>query len=232
MVLAAGLGKRMRPLTDTVPKPLVKVGGEALIDYMLDRLADAGVETAVVNVHYFADQIEKHLKARTRPKILISDERAELLDTGGGVVKALPLLGDAPFFHVNSDTIWIEGVTPNLKRLGAMFDPASMDGLLLLAATATSIGYEGRGDFSMNPDGRLAWRAERDVVPFVYAGAAVLSPALFKGAPKGPFSLNKLFASAIETGRLYGTRLEGTWMHVGTPAAVAAAEAAIVASAA
>jgi MurNAc alpha-1-phosphate uridylyltransferase len=232
MVLAAGLGKRMRPLTDTVPKPLVKVGGMALIDYMLDRLADAGVETAVVNVHYFADQIEKHLKPRTRPKILISDERAELLDTGGGVVKALPLLGDAPFFHVNSDTIWIEGVTPNLKRLGAMFDPASMDGLLLLAATATSIGYEGRGDFSMSPDGRLAWRAERDVVPFVYAGAAVLSPALFKGAPKGPFSLNKLFASAIETGRLYGTRLEGTWMHVGTPAAVAAAEAAIVASAA
>jgi MurNAc alpha-1-phosphate uridylyltransferase len=232
MVLAAGLGKRMRPLTDTVPKPLVKVGGKALIDYMLDRLADAGVETAVVNVHYFADQIEKHVKVRTRPKIVISDERAELLDTGGGVVKALPLFGDAPFFHVNSDTIWIEGVTPNLKRLGGMFDPTRMDGLLLLAATATSIGYEGRGDFSMSPDGRLAWRAERDVVPFVYAGAAVLSPALFKDAPGGPFSLNRLFDRAIEAGRLYGTRLEGTWMHVGTPAAVAAAEAAIVASAA
>ena len=230
MVLAAGLGKRMRPLTDTVPKPMVKVAGKALIDYTLDRLADAGVEMAVVNVHYFADTIEKHLKSRTRPKIVISDERTELLDTGGGVVKALPLLGTEPFFHVNSDTIWIEGVTPNLKRLGTMFDPAKMDGLLLLAATATSIGYDGRGDFSMDPDGRLAWRAERDVVPFVYAGAAVLSPALFKDAPSGPFSLNRLFVRAIEAGRLFGTRLEGTWMHVGTPAAVKAAETAILAS--
>jgi MurNAc alpha-1-phosphate uridylyltransferase len=230
MVLAAGLGKRMRPLTDTVPKPLVKVAGKALIDYTLDRLADAGVETAVVNVHYFADTIEKHLKTRTRPAIVISDERTELLDTGGGVVKALPLLGDAPFFHVNSDTIWIEGVTPNLKRLGAMFDPGTMDALLLLAATATSIGYDGRGDFAMSPDGRLAWRAERDVVPFIYSGAAVLSPALFKDAPAGAFSLNRLFERAIEAGRLYGTRLEGTWMHVGTPAAVKAAEDAILAS--
>src|SRR5205085_7371807 len=193
MVLAAGLGKRMRPLTDTVPKPLVKVAGRALIDYTLDRLADAGVETAVVNVHYFADTIEKHVKSRTRPKIVISDERAELLDTGGGVVKALPLLGDAPFFHVNSDTIWIEGVTPNLGRLAAMFDPAAMDAVMLLAATATSIGYDGRGDFSMAPDGRLTRRGEREVVPFVYAGAAILSPGLFADAPQGAFSLNRLF---------------------------------------
>ena len=230
MVLAAGLGTRMRPLTDTVPKPLVKVAGKALIDYMLDRLADAGVETAVVNVHYFADTIEKHVKTRTRPKIVISDERAELLDTGGGVVKALPVLGDAPFFHVNSDTIWIEGVTPNLKRLGAMFDPARMDGLLLLAATASSIGYEGRGDFTMGPEGRLAWRAERAIAPFVYAGAAILSPTMFAGAPGGAFSLNRLFRKSIETGRLFGTRLEGTWMHVGTPASIGAAEEAILAS--
>lgn len=230
MVLAAGLGKRMRPLTDTVPKPLVRVAGRALIDYTLDRLADAGVETAIVNVHYFADTIERHLKGRTRPKIVISDERGELLDTGGGVVKALPLLGAEPFFHVNSDTIWIEGVTPNLSRLGAMFEADRMDGLLLLAATATSIGYEGRGDFAMNPDGRLKWRAERDVVPFVYAGAAILSPALFAGAPQDAFSLNTLFGRAVEAGRLFGTRLEGTWMHVGTPAAVKAAEDAILAS--
>ncbi|MEA2930335.1 MAG: N-acetyl-alpha-D-muramate 1-phosphate uridylyltransferase [Hyphomicrobiales bacterium] len=232
MVLAAGLGKRMRPLTDTVPKPLVKVAGRALIDYTLDRLAYVGVETAVVNVHYFADTIEKHVKPRTRPKIVISDERSELLDTGGGVVKALPLLGPEPFFHVNSDTIWIEGVTPNLARLGAMFDATAMDGLLLLAATATSIGYEGRGDFAMSPDGRLSRRAERDIVPFVYAGAAILAPALFADAPAGAFSLNTLFSRAIEAGRLFGARLEGTWMHVGTPAAVAAAEAAILASAA
>src|SRR3982750_230282 len=159
MVLAAGLGTRMRPLTDTLPKPLVPVAGKALIDHVLDRLADAGVTTAVVNVHHMADAIERHLKGRTRPKILISDERGELLDTGGGVVKALKLLGEAPFFHVNSDTIWIEGVMPNLSRLAAQFDRDQMDAALLVAATATSIGYEGRGDFAMTPDGRLRRRA-------------------------------------------------------------------------
>jgi len=230
MVLAAGLGKRMRPLTDTLPKPLVPVAGKALIDHVLDRLADAGVSDAVVNVHHMADAIETHLKARTRPKIRISDERGELLDTGGGVSKALPFLGGKPFFHVNSDTIWIEGVTPNFGRLAAMFDPTAMDGVVLLAATATSIGYEGRGDFAMAPDGRLTRRGEREVVPFVYAGAAALSPALFADAPKGAFSLNRLFDRAIETGRLFGLRLEGTWMHVGTPAAIKAAEAAILES--
>jgi MurNAc alpha-1-phosphate uridylyltransferase len=230
MVLAAGLGTRMRPLTDTLPKPLVPVAGKALIDHVLDRLADAGVTTAVVNVHHKADAIEKHLKGRTRPKIVISDERGELLDTGGGVMKALPKLGPAPFFHMNSDTLWIEGVTPNLTRLAAQFDAARMDILLLLASTTASIGYEGRGDFVMAPDGRLSRRAEREVVPFVYAGAAVLSPALFADAPKGAFSLNKLFDRAIEAGRLFGLRLEGTWMHVGTPAAIKAAEAAILES--
>jgi MurNAc alpha-1-phosphate uridylyltransferase len=227
MVLAAGLGTRMRPLTDTLPKPLVPVAGTALLDHVLDKLADSGVTTAIVNVHYFANQIENHLKGRTRPKIVISDERDELLDTGGGVVKALPLLGDAPFFHLNSDTIWIEGVTPNLTRLGAQFDPAAMDMLLLLASTTTSIGYEGRGDFLMTPDGRLQRRPERQVAPFVYAGAAILSPAIFKHVPVGKFSLNKLFDKAIEAGRLFGLRLEGTWMHVGTPEAIKAAEAAI-----
>src|SRR4051812_27408054 len=189
MVLAAGLGKRMRPLTDTLPKPLVRVAGKALIDHMLDRLAQAGVTQAVVNVHHHAGQIEAHVKGRTRPRIVISDERVELLDTGGGVVKALPHLGSAPFFHMNSDTLWIEGVTPNLSRLAAKFDAARMDVLLLLASAATSIGYEGRGDFVMAADGRLARRAERQVVPFVYAGAAVLSPAIFGDAPRGAFSL-------------------------------------------
>jgi MurNAc alpha-1-phosphate uridylyltransferase len=230
MVLAAGLGTRMRPLTDTLPKPLVPVAGKALLDHVLDRLADAGVAEAVVNVHHMADAIEKHLKDRTRPKIVISDERGELLDTGGGVVKALKALGDTPFFHVNSDTIWIEGVTPNLGRLAAMFDPAEMDAVVLLAATATSIGYDGRGDFVMAPDGRLKRRAKREVAPFVYAGAAVLSPALFADAPKGAFSLNRMFDRAIDAGRLFGLRLEGTWMHVGTPAAIKAAEAAILES--
>src|SRR3954447_23341378 len=230
MVLAAGLGKRMRPLTDGLPKPLVQVAGKALIDHVLDKLADAGVAQAVVNVHHRAEQIEAHLKSRTRPRIVISDERSELLDTGGGGVKALPHLGNAPFFHMNSDTLWLEGVTPNLSRLAAQFDAGSMDILLLLASTATSIGYEGRGDFNMAPDGRLSRRAERQVAPFVYAGAAVLAPAIFADAPKGAFSLNRLLDRAAETGRLYGLRLEGTWMHVGTPEAIKAAEAAILES--
>jgi N-acetyl-alpha-D-muramate 1-phosphate uridylyltransferase len=230
MVLAAGLGTRMRPLTDALPKPLVPVASKPLLDHVLDRLADVGVTTAVVNVHYMADAIEAHLKGRTRPNIVISDERGELLDTGGGVVKALTVLGDAPFFHVNSDTVWIEGVMPNLNRLAAQFDPGLMDAVLLVAATATSIGYEGRGDFAMMPDGRLRRRAEREVVPFVYAGAAILSPAMFEGAPAGKFSLNTLFDRSLEAGRLFGLRLEGTWMHVGTPAAIKAAEAAILES--
>jgi len=230
MVLAAGLGKRMRPLTDTLPKPLVPVAGKALIDHVLDKLADAGVTQAVVNVHHRADQIETHVKGRPRPRIVISDERGELLDTGGGIVKALPHLGMAPFFHMNSDTVWIEGVTPNLTRLAAQFDAARMDILLLLASTATSIGYDGRGDFNMAPDGQLSRRAERQVAPFVYAGAAILNPSLFADAPTGAFSLNRLFDRAADAGRLHGLRLDGTWMHVGTPEAIKAAEAAILES--
>jgi N-acetyl-alpha-D-muramate 1-phosphate uridylyltransferase len=232
MVLAAGLGLRMRPLTDTTPKPLVRVSGKALIDHVLDRLTAAGVETAVVNVHYLADHIERHLAGRRAPKIIVSDERGELLDTGGGVVKALPSLGAAPFFHLNADTIWIDGVKPNLVRLAEIFDPARMDALLLLAATSSSVGYGGRGDFAMAPDGRLCRRLEWEVAPFVYAGVAILNPAMFADAPSGAFSLNRLFDRAIEAGRLHGLRLEGVWMHVGTPDAVGAAEAAILASAA
>lgn len=232
MVLAAGLGTRMRSLTEARPKPLVAVGGKALLDHVLDKLAGAGVEAAVLNVHYFADQIVQHVANRAAPRIMISDERQELLGTGGGVVKALQHLGDGPFYHVNSDTIWIDGVTPNLTRLARAFDAGAMDALLLLAPTATSVGYTGRGDFSMAPDGRLSRRAEREVVPFVYAGVAILSPALFVEAPAGVFALTELFRRAEQQGRLHGLRLEGVWMHVGTPEAVTAAEAAILASAA
>jgi N-acetyl-alpha-D-muramate 1-phosphate uridylyltransferase len=232
MVLAAGLGTRMRPLTDTIPKPLVAVGGKPLINHVLDRLAAVGVETAIVNVHHFADQIEQHLKPRRAPKIVISDERDAVLGTGGGVAKALPLVGAAPFFVINSDTLWIDGVKSNLERLAATFRPADMDALLLLAPTATSVGYTGRGDFVMAPDGKLRRRPEREVVPFVYAGIALLAPALFRDAPAGAFALTQLFDRAIEQERLYGLRLEGVWMHVGTPDAVAAAERAILASAA
>jgi MurNAc alpha-1-phosphate uridylyltransferase len=232
MVLAAGIGIRMRPLTDRMPKPLVRVGGRALIDHVLDRLGDAGIERAVVNVHHFADQIERHLDGRQRPPVTVSDERERLLDTGGGIVKSLAALGDDPFFVVNADTIWIEGVRPNLERLAAAFDPSAMDGLLLLAPTATSIGYEGRGDFALAADGRLRRRGEREIVPFVYAGAGILAPSLFANAPAAPFSLTRLFDRAEAQGRLHGLRLEGLWMHVGTPAAIAEAEAAIIASAA
>ena len=232
MVLAAGLGVRMKPLTDCIPKPLVQVAGKPLIDHVLDRLADAGVERAVVNVHYLADAIERHLAGRRVPAIVMSDERGILLETGGGVVKALPLLGSAPFFLINSDTIWIDSVKPNLARLAESFDPDRMDALLLLAPTTTSIGYAGRGDYAMAADGRLERRGERDVVPFVYAGTAIFRPELFAGAPEGRFSLTRLFDRAEEAGRLHGLRLEGVWMHVGTPDAIALAEAALVAHAA
>jgi MurNAc alpha-1-phosphate uridylyltransferase len=222
----------MRPLTDRMPKPLVPVAGKSLIDHVLDRLAAAGVERAVINVHYLADMIERHLNGRTKPQIVISDEREKLLNTGGGVVKALGAIGREPFFHFNSDTIWIDGVKPNLERLAEAFDPATMEALLLLAPVSTSIGYPGRGDFTMAPDGRLTKRGERDIVPFVYAGAAILRPELFKNAPDGAFSLTTLFQRAEAAGRLHGLRLEGVWMHVGTPEAIKDAEAAIAASAA
>jgi MurNAc alpha-1-phosphate uridylyltransferase len=230
MVLAAGLGVRMRPLTDHMPKPLVRVAGRALLDHVLDRLAEAGVTEAVVNVHYLPDQIIDHVAARTSPRVIISDERDVVLGTGGAVVKALPLLGQQPFFHLNADTMWIDGVRPNMARLAETFDPARMDILLLMAPTASSIGYAGKGDFAMAPDGALRRRKENEVVPFVYAGAAILSPAMFVDAPRGEFSLTRMFDRAGEHQRLFGLRLDGVWMHVGTPEAVHAAEHAYLAS--
>ncbi|MBI5132851.1 MAG: nucleotidyltransferase family protein [Rhodopseudomonas palustris] len=230
MVLAAGFGLRMRPLTDHKPKPLVPVAGKPLLDHVLDRLADAGVAEAVVNVHYLPDQIIDHVTTRTSPRIIISDERDQVLGTGGAVVKALPLLGDAPFYHLNADTLWIDGVRPNLARLADTFDPARMDILLLMAPTAGSIGYAGKGDFAMAADGTLRKRKENEVTPFVYAGVAIISPAIFAGAPQGEFSLTTMFDRAAEQGRLFGLRLDGTWMHVGTPDAVEAAERAYLAS--
>jgi len=232
MVLAAGFGTRMRPLTDRMPKPLVPVAGRALLDHVLDKLAEAGVTDAVVNVHYLPDQIIDHTATRTKPRVTISDERDAVLGTGGGVVKALPLLGDAPFYHLNADTLWIDGAQPNLARLAEAFDPTRMDILLLMAPTADSIGYSGSGDYAMLPDGTLRRRKEREVVPFVYAGVAILSPAIFAGSPAGEFALTKLFDRASEQGRLFGLRLDGLWMHVGTPDAVQAAEQAFLASAA
>jgi len=230
MVLAAGLGTRMRPLTDTLPKPLVRVAGKPLLDHVLDKLGEAGAKDVVVNVHYLPDQIVSHLAARQSPRIAISDERDVILGTGGGVVKALPQLGDKPFFHMNADTMWIDGVRPNLARLAEAFDPARMDMLMLMAPTTSSIGYDGRGDYTMSADGTLHKRKEKQIAPFVYAGAAIVSPQLFASAPTGEFGLPKLFDDAEEAGRLFGLRLEGTWMHVGTPDAIAEAERAVLES--
>jgi MurNAc alpha-1-phosphate uridylyltransferase len=230
IVLSAGLGKRMRPITATTPKPLVEVGGRALLDYCLDRIADAGIARAVVNVHYLPDLIEAHVARRTRPEILISDERAELLETGGGLKKALPLIGSDPFVTFNSDTLWIEGPQPNLGRLLDAWDAVRMDVLMLVASTATSIGYEGRGDMVMDPTGLLRRRREREITPFVYAGVAVVKPELLADTPEGPFSANLLYDRAIKAGRLYGLRLDGQWLHVGTPESVKEAESCLAES--
>ena len=232
MILAAGLGVRMRPLTEKKPKPLVPVAGKPLLDHVLDRLADAGVTKAVVNVHYLPDQIVQHIADRQQPRVIISDERDVVLGTGGGVLKALPLLGDAPFYHLNADTIWIDGVQPNLSLLADAFDSSRMDILLLMAPTANSIGYSGSGDYEMLADGSLRKRKEHQIVPFVYAGVAIMSPAIFAAAPKGEFSLTRIFDAANEQERLFGLRLDGLWMHVGTPEAIQAAEDALLQSAA
>ena len=224
-VLAAGLGTRMRPITATVPKPLVPVAGKALIDHALDRAAEAGLTEAVVNVHWIADKIEAHLAQRVGPPaITVSDERGALLETGGGAKKALASLGSAPFVVFNSDSFWIEGPEPSLARLLSAWDEGEMDILLLVAPTANSLGYEGAGDFLMDPDGRLTRRGERTIVPFIYAGVAILKPELFADTPEGAFSFNLLFDRAIARNRLFGIVLDGQWLHVGTPEAIEAAE--------
>lgn len=223
-VLAAGLGTRMRPLTDHIPKPLVTLAGTSLIDHALDGLAAAGIERAVVNVHYLADAIESHVKSRTVPEIVISDERAELLETGGGIVKALPLLGDAPIVVHNSDTVWIDRGGSSIASLIDAWKPDAMDSIMLLAETKTSLGYAGKGDFNRAADGHLTRRPQNATAPYVFAGVSIIEPALFKNEPQEPFSLNRIWDRAIAAGRLYGIVLNGIWMHVGTPEALNDAE--------
>ena len=225
MVLAAGLGQRMRPITDTLPKPLVVIGGKSMLDHALDRLADIGVTDAVVNVHHLAGMIERHLARRQSPRIVISDERAELLETGGGVTKALPHLGDQPFFHLNSDSLWTEHGQSNLLCLAQAWEPARMDMLLMLAQTCRSMGYDGAGDFHLAADGALMRRKPGETVPHIYAGVAILKPGLLGGAPRGRWSLNLLFDKLIAQGRLFGHVMSGEWLHVGTPDAIGEAEA-------
>jgi len=224
MVLAAGLGLRMRPLTLERPKPLIAVGEKTMLDHALDRLADAGVETAVVNAHYRGEMIEAHLKGRTAPKIVISHEDT-LLETGGGVKKALPHLGKEPVFVVNADILWLDGPQQALKRAASHWDPERMDALLLLMSTTKAVGYEGRGDFHMDPLGRLTRRGEGEIAPFVYAGVQIVKPELFaQDTPDGAFSTNLVWNRLQESERLYGLAHDGAWFHIGTPAALLESE--------
>jgi MurNAc alpha-1-phosphate uridylyltransferase len=226
MVLSAGLGLRMRPITDRIPKPLVPVGGRTLIDRALDHFAAAGLAAVVVNTHYRAEQIEAHLAGRTAPRIVFSRED-ELLETGGGVLRALPHLGPAPFFASNSDAILMNGATPALTRLAQRWDGAVMDALLLVYPTPGALGYRGPGDFFMDGFGKLARRRGRAVAPFLFTGTQILSPALFEGLAPGAFSLNRVYDKALAAGRLYGLRHDGLWYHVGDPEGLQAVEEAL-----
>lgn len=226
MVLAAGLGKRMRPITDSMPKPLVRVAGQTLLDRGLDTLGAAGVKKAVVNVHYFPEQIAAHLAARANPSIVISDESDQLLDSAGGIVNALPQLGEDPFYILNADTFWIDRGRPNLERLALAWDGVTMDILLMLADLNSATGHSGGTDFRLAADGRLS-RAAGDPSGLIYAGAAIIHPRVFAGAPVGPASLNRYFDAAIAAGRLHGMRMNGHWITVGTPDAIALADAAV-----
>jgi MurNAc alpha-1-phosphate uridylyltransferase len=217
----------MRPLTDDKPKPMVRLAGRPLIDHVLDRLAAAGIARAVVNVHYKAEVLLAHLETRTQPRITISDERGALLDTGGGLVNARAAIGEAPFVIHNSDTVWLERGVSNIERLIGAWAPERMDGLLLLAERARSIGYDGAGDFEIAENGQLARRPRGQSVPHVFAGVSIAHPRMMDGAPAGPFSLNVLWDRAMAAGRLHGIVLDGLWMHVGTPQALDEAEEAV-----
>jgi MurNAc alpha-1-phosphate uridylyltransferase len=216
MVMAAGYGTRLRPLTDTVPKAMVKVLGRPMIDVVLDRLAAAGVERAVINLHHLGEVIRDHLKSRKDIEIVYSEEK-EILETGGGTKKALPLLGSDPFFVVNAKIIWLNGREDALHRLAKAWDPERMDSLLLLQPTVTAIGYDGPGDFLMDQEGRLKRRPEWEVAPFLYSGVNITHPRLFEASPDGAYSVNILWDRAIEQGRLSGIRHDGEWYHVSTP---------------
>jgi MurNAc alpha-1-phosphate uridylyltransferase len=229
MVMAAGLGKRMRPLTATRPKPLVEVAGKALIDHTFDHLRSAGVQRAVVNVHYLADQMEAHLRARVHDlEVLVSDERDQLMETGGGIVRARELIGDDPFLCVNSDNLWVDGPVDAIRGLAAQWDGARMDALLLLVPLARAQCHRGQGDFRLDPLGRITERREPGrLAPFVFIGVSILSQRLIRDWPEGPFSTNVFFDRAMADGRLWGVVHQGLWFDVGTPEAVGVAEAAL-----
>ncbi len=222
LVLAAGRGERLRPVTDTLPKPLVEIGGRTLLDHAIDRMADAGVETVVVNVHYLPRQIVDHLAARRTPKIVISHEAEGALETGGAIVHALPLLGDAPFYVANGDSLWLDGKTSALRRLAAAWDPARVDGILLLQRTVTAIGYdESLGDFSLDQIGNPRFRQAGEVVPYLYAGVQLISPTMFKDEPAEAFSVLRVWRRMLAAGRLGAIVHDGLWYHISTPEGLA-----------
>lgn len=226
MVMAAGMGKRMRPLTATMPKPMVRVGGKPLIDHALDRLDESGVSRAIVNVHYLADALEAHVLERKSPKVTISDERDALLETGGGLIKAQDLLPDT-FFCLNADNIWLDGPKSAFHDLSARWDPDKMDALLLLVGHARAENFAGKGDFHMDPHGRLTRRKSGRIAPFIYTGIQLVSKRLLRDAPEGKFSTNILWNRAMEEGRLYGVSFTGLWFEVGTPEAIAPTQEAL-----
>ncbi len=226
MVLAAGMGKRMRPLTATQPKPMVRVAGKPLIDHTLDKLAEAGVARAVVNVHYLADSLEAHLRERESPRVIVSDEREQLLETGGGIAKADDLLPD-PFFCLNSDNIWLDGPVSAFADLSAAWDATRMDALLLLVTHKAAHNFDGKGDFHMDAVGRLRRRASGRIAPYIFTGIQLISKRLMRDAPEGPFSTNVLWTRAIEEERLFGLAFTGQWFEVGTPQAIRPTEEAL-----
>lgn len=230
MLMSAGLGKRMRPLTAMQPKPLVKVAGQALIDHALDRIEEAGIHRTIVNVHYLADSIEAHLRVRARrtgADYVISDERALLLETGGGLVHALPMLGERPFLCANSDNLWVNGPIDSIRALAGRWDDAQMDALLLMVPHARATGHKGAGDFRMDPLGRLTRRQPGRIAPFVFTGVQILSPRLIADPPKEVFSTNIFWDRAIAAGRAFGFVHPGLWFDVGTPEAIPLVEAGI-----
>ena len=228
MIMAAGLGKRMRPLTATKPKPLIEVGGKALLDHVLEKLRVAGVKKVVVNVHYLADALEAHLATRTHGlEVVITDERDLLLETGGGLVKAEPWIECDPFLSLNSDNLWIDGPADTIKLLASQWDGSKMDALLLLVPQARALNPRGMGDFHMDRAGRIRCRERSHVAPFVFTGIQMISKRLLRDAPDGPFSTNVLWDRAIEEGRAFGAVHQGLWFDVGTPQSIPMTEAAL-----
>ena len=224
MVLAAGLGRRLRPITTNLPKPLVKLADRTLLDYTLDHLVAAGVECAIVNIHYLADKIKRHLLSRNDLEIIISSEEDNLLETGGGVKKALENFSNEPFYVSNADVFWLNGPTMALERMVEQWDDAKMDALLLLHSTVEAYGYNGSGDFEVDPIGKLSRRLEKEITPYLFTGVQIIHPRIFTNTPDGRFSLNVIYDRAIDTDRLYGVAHDGEWFHIGTPSGLAEAE--------